>query len=396
MPSRAGVPLAVLLSLVTGVQAFATFAVVALPTLATRAAPSFGLGAETVGYQISLIYLSAALVSSVAGLLIRRYGAAAASLSAMLASAAGLLGLASGHAAVAAGASLLIGCCYGLTNPAASHLLLRFAPARHQNLIFALKQTGVPLGAILAAALLPYVAERAGWQRAMILGAGLTLALAVPLVLVRGRLDDDRSPSARMSGGMLQGVGVVAQSPALRALATMGLAYASFQFCLFTFLVTMLVVDFGWSLVAAGGMASLVQVGGVIGRIAWSVAADRFGHGRRILAAIGAMSAATAALLAFAGPGWSVALLATVLFAFGFSLVGWNGLWMAEIARTAGRAEVGLATGGVLVFTYIGVMAGPAAFAAAYKLVGSYALTYGLFAALPVFGALAVLASTRR
>jgi hypothetical protein len=75
-----------------------------------------------------------------------------------------------------------------------------------------------------------------------------------------------------------------------------------------------------------------------------------------------------------------------VLFVFGFCLVGWNGLFMAEAARAAGPGNVGVATGGVLVFTFAGIVVGPAAFATVYKLAGSYALTYGFFALVPLIG----------
>lgn len=48
-----------LLVLVTAVQMLGTFAVLALPTLAPAAAPSFGVRTETVGFQLSLIYVAA-------------------------------------------------------------------------------------------------------------------------------------------------------------------------------------------------------------------------------------------------------------------------------------------------------------------------------------------------
>ena len=175
----------------------------------------------------------------------------------------------------------------------------------------------------------------------------------------------------------------------------MGLAYASFQFCLFTFLITMLVQDFGWTLVEAGGMAMLLQIGGATGRIAWSVLADRIGQGLWVLFAIGILSTVFAGVLALAGPAWPVPALTAVLVGFGFCLVGWNGLWMAEIARTGNPSEVGLATGGVLVFTYIGVMVGPAAFALLYRAFGSYALTYGAFGLMSLIGAGALLVAIR-
>lgn len=386
-----------LLGLVTGVQALATFAVLALPTLATVAAPHFGFGPETIGYQISIVYAAAALLSSVAGLYVRRHGAAAMSILAMALSALGLIGIASGNLLLAILASASIGSAYGLTNPAASHLLFRFAPRHRQNIVFALKQTGVPLGGILAAMLLPRLAGPFGWQAAIGVSAGLMALVAVPLGLSRRRLDDDRNPKASLgAGGVLSGVRLVIETPKLRAFAIMGWAYASAQFCLFTFLITMLVKDLGWGLVAAGGAATVMQVGGVVGRIAWSLLADWIGRGVAILIAIGLGSTAFSLVLAAATSGWPDALLLGVAFGFGFCLVGWNGLWLAEVARAARPDEVSLATGGVLAFTFAGIVLGPATFATIYRFVGSYGITYGIFSVYTLAGAGALLWSLRQ
>jgi predicted MFS family arabinose efflux permease len=380
-----------LVGLVTGVQAFATLAVLALPTLAPKAAIAYGVGAEIVGYQISLTYISAALLSSFAGVFVRRHGAARISSTAVLLGAAGLTGLASGNLVIAALASVVIGLAYGLTNPSASHLLWRFGPSRRRNLIFALKQTGVPLGGMLAALLLPTLSERLGWQGAMLVATSFCLALAMPLWLMRRRWDDDRDPAARIQGALLAGLRMMFSSRRLLALSVMGWGYASAQLCLLSFLVTMLVQDLGWSLVAAGGMATLMQIGGVTGRVFWSILADRTGRGIDILIFLGIAAAACALTVAMVRADWPVAALAALLFAFGFCLVGWNGLYMAEVARASTPENVSVATGGVLVFNFAGIVLGPAAFATVYKIVGSYALTYGIFAVLPLIGAAALL-----
>jgi predicted MFS family arabinose efflux permease len=377
-----------LLALVTSVQALATYAVLTLPTLATVAAPHFGVGPEAIGYQISIVYGAAATLSSVAGLYVRRHGAGAMSVLAMGLAAAGLLGIATGHMLVAILASMSIGAAYGLTNPAASHLLFRFAPRHRQNLVFALKQTGVPIGGMLAALILPRVASSYGWQAAAALSAGLLVLVALPMLAMRARLDDDRDPGAQLgAGGVLSGLRLVLRTPSLRALALAGFAYASSQFCLFTFLITMLVKDLGWGLVAAGGAASVMQIGGVIGRIAWSVVADWCGRGLAVLVAIGLGSAAFALVLATATPEWPAWLIGIIVFGFGFCLVGWNGLWLAEVARAAGPGEVSLATGGVLALTFAGIVLGPATFATLYRVIGSYAVTYGVFSIYALAGA---------
>jgi hypothetical protein len=64
---------------------------------------------------------------------------------------------------------------------------------------------------------------------------------------------------------------------------------------------------------------------------------------------------------------------------------------MAEVARASTPENVSVATGGVLVFNFAGIVLGPAAFATVYKIVGSYAFTYGIFAVLPLIGAAALL-----
>lgn len=384
--------LVLLLALVTGVQALATFSVLALPTLATLAGPSLGFGAESIGYQVSIVYAAAATLSSMAGVYVRRNGAAAMSALALGLAGLGLVGMGTASLAIIILASVSIGAAYGLTNPAASHLLFRFAPKNRQNIVFALKQTGVPLGGILASMLLPRLAEAYGWQLAIGVSAALMLLIAVPLLLIRRRLDDDRTPAASLGpGGVLSGIRLVWRSPRLRAFAIMGWAYASAQFCLFTFLITMLVKDLHWGLVSAGVAATVMQIGGVVGRIAWSVLADVIGRGVGILVAIGLGSAAFSLILAAATADWPVWLIGIVVFGFGFCLVGWNGLWLAEVARAAGPGEVSLATGGVLVFTFAGIVVGPPIFATLYRLVGSYAYTYGIFSIYAFVGAAVLL-----
>ncbi|MET0568653.1 MAG: MFS transporter [Hyphomicrobiaceae bacterium] len=388
--------LAGLVALVASVQGLATFAALALSTLAPKAAPSFGVGAEMVGYQVSLVYVAAAALSTFAGLFVRRHGAGTISLTAVLIGAAGLVGLASGNLLIATAATLLIGLGYGLTNPAASHLLWRFGPSRHRNLIFALKQTGVPFGGILAALLLPSASEIVGWQGAILTGMLLYLVLALLIARMRRRWDDDRDPGARIQGALLDGMRLAMRDPTLRGISIMGLGYASAQLCLLTFIVTMLAQELGWSLVAAGGMATLMQIGGIAGRVGWSLLAQKIDRGIEVLIFLGVASAACALLMAAATPDWPRPALALLLFVFGLCVVGWNGLYMAEVARASGPKNISVATGAVLVFSFVGIMVAPAMFATIYKLVGSYGTTFGIISLLPLSGAAALVPVLRQ
>ncbi len=56
------------------------------------------------------------------------------------------------------GSAVALGLGYGLVSPPVSQLLARFTPPARRNLVFSLKQTGVPLSGILAAVITPSVA----------------------------------------------------------------------------------------------------------------------------------------------------------------------------------------------------------------------------------------------
>ncbi len=394
-PARTVEPIVPLLILVTGVQALATFSVFALPTLAPKAAATFGLAPQAIGYQVSAIYIAAACLSGYAGVFVRRFGACATSLAALGCCVAGLLGLASGHIFVTGLASLFIGLGYGLTNPAAAHLLARFGAPERRNLIFAIKQAGVPIGAMLAAIMLPRLSEAIGWQGAIAASSLLLAALSVPLLMRRRSWDDDCDSTTKLRAGALDGLNLILRHPVLRALALTGFCFAGFQVCLIAFAMTMLATELGWSLVDAGLAAAVMQLAGMVGRISWSLIADRFGHGLIMLSALGLAMVGFALITSGMQPSWPTAAILVVLAAFGSCLIGWNGIYMAETARVSGPRDTGVATGGVLMFNFSGVIIAPATFGVVSNWNGSIAATFGLFAVLPLLGALAMLPAIR-
>ena len=78
------------------------------------------------------------------------------------------------------------------------------------------------------------------------------------------------------------------------------------------------------------------------------------------------MLAALAAGLAAALLALVLALLPFFLAAafFGASAVGWNGVYLAEVARSAPPGMASAATGGTLGFTFLGNVLGPLMFSA--------------------------------
>jgi predicted MFS family arabinose efflux permease len=372
--------------LMTLVQTLTTMAAIAMAAIAPKVGAALGLPAAAIGYQVSLIYLGAVTTSLIGGALVRRFGACLISQAALMLAVLGCMLLASANLAAVVLGSVVIGFGYGMTNPAASHLLARVAGGR-VNLIFSIKQTGVPLGGVVAGALMPQITLAMGWQAAMWTAAAMLGALALALLPYRRRWDDDREPGHSLRQRPLHALGLVLGNPALRWLALASFGFAFIQLCVSSFVVTMLVEDAGLTLVAAGVLLSTTQIAGFLGRLLWGVMADRLDDSVATLAVIGLLMMLAAGLTAAIGTAWPVWAMGAVFALFGATAIGWNGVFLAAVARSSRAEQVGAATGGALSVTFAGIMVGPAAFAAAHTgLDISFATTYGLLAPVAAAG----------
>lgn len=82
---------------------------------------------------------------------------------------------------VALVACFAMGMSNGAANPAGSEVLQRFSPPNMRNLMFSIKQAGVPLGGMIAGLCIPVVIFLVGWR----------LALLVCAVVHLRRIEDD-------------------------------------------------------------------------------------------------------------------------------------------------------------------------------------------------------------
>jgi MFS family permease len=113
--------------------------------------------------------------------------------------------------------------------------------------------------------------------------------------------------------------------------------------------------------------------------VAWGILADRAIARRTMLGLLGLGMGASALAALAADPAWPKGLLFGYAVAFGATAVGWNGVWLAEIARIA-PTRASEATGGCLFFTFLGVVVAPPLFNAVLALSGSYSVAYASFA----------------
>lgn len=366
----------------TAVQALITGGTLILPAIAPRAAAVLNVPSAWVGIQVSLAYAASTVISLFSGRFVRRFGAVRMTQLSLAAMAAGMLSLATGSLPMMAMGSLLMGAAYGMPSPAAAHLLARFTPSGRRNLMFSLKQTGVPLGGVLAGFLAPPLASASTWNAPLIAAAVIGLVFAALFFPLRAFWDDDRKPDFPLSGALAESIRILLARGPLRYLAAVGFFLAAVQLCVVAFLVVLLVEEYGFTLITAGAAMAATQVAGVCGRISWGFTADVLRDGLKTIVIITAASAVLAFLLTLipaSAPAWLIVL---VLCGLGATAIGWNGVFLAEAARLAPAGRVSEATGALLSTSFLGIFLGPSSFAAAVPLMGGYRTGFVLLAAV--------------
>lgn len=375
-----------MLAATTGAQLAGVMGTAIFPVIAPKLAEEMGIEPVLIGYQMSLVYGAAMFGSLLLNAQIGRLGACRTTQIGLGMCVLGMgLALTSNPWAIVA-TSVLLGVATSLMVPASVHLLFRYCPPRNRNFVFSLKQTGVPLGWTLVALFAPAITLMLGWRWAVALIALLAMVVLVAMQPVRARWDDDRHAAREVPPRVFEGLAAAWQSAPLRWLSAASWCLSFVQLCLSTFLVTMLVDEAGYTLIAAGLVLSCSQAAGVGGRVLWGWVGDRTGDSLSLLAAIAAISTACCIATTFVTAAWPAAAVTALFGVFGATAVGWNGLFMAEVARMSPRDRVSVVTGGAMVWNFGGILIGPALFVVVYRLAGSFAVTFGLMGIVAAAG----------
>jgi MFS family permease len=93
----------------------------------------------------------------------------------------------------------------------------------------------------------------------------------------------------------------------------------------------------------------------------------------------------------FFSPDWPTAVVVVVCALWGASAVGWNGVYLAEVARLAPEGKVGAATSGAQVFVFSGAVLAPPLFGLLSAASGGFSAAYLWIAAIPVVSGLLLL-----
>ena len=368
------------------IQALASLVIFTPPVLAPVAGMEVGVAASAVGVATALIYISSTFAALMSGGVIGRFGPMRVSQLSLILCAGGIALMVSANAWLIGVGALIIGLGYGPVTPSSSAILAERVPPNLRAFIFSLKQTGVPIGGAIAGAMIPALMLSLGWKTAALATSAMCIALAILIQPWRRAVDaGSRAPDTRAKLGLRATMQLVLSHRRLREMALASLTYSGMQMCLGSFMVVFLHDRVGFGVGSAGAVLAAAMITGIVGRIVWGVVADRWIKPRMLLGLLGcAMSLAAFAVAAITS-SWPLALVFAVSVVYGGTAVGWNGVYLAEVARIAPPGQAAAATGASLAMTYFGVVALPLMFWAIVHFTGSYAVAFAAVGALTLW-----------
>lgn len=355
------------------IQAMVAMALLTLPVMAPVAAKALEVSPALVGVYVAITYAGAMFASLTSGTTVSRLGPIRVSQLGLILCAIGLCLCAVPWLPAIGLGALLIGLGYGPITPASSQILARTTQPSQMALVFSIKQTGVPVGAMMAGAIVPSLMLGIDWQWSLVVVAMACVVSAALSQPLRDALDDLRQASLTFQMSTLTTpLRMVLGHRALSTMAACSFMFSMVQMSLTTYLVTYLHDDLAYGMVSAGLLLSVTQMGGIGGRIAWGLVADRWLGAQKTLALLAILMASSALATALLLPTLPLWGIWAILLVFGASAIGWNGVYLAEVARQAPEGKASVATGGTLTFTFLGVVIGPPLFGALSSAFGTY------------------------
>ena len=379
-------------------QAFAYVCQIVMPVLADRLADDFDISPAWLGLYLFIQNVMSIITAIGCGSFILRYGPLRISQVALLLMGASLMVVAAGQLWLYPLGAILLGGAAAST-PASSHILARVCPPRLAPVIFSVKQTGVPVGALIGGLLIPFLlglvfysatlgtTVRLGAYGAAAITAFVIFVVAISLQPIRAHFDSERDPKQKISfGDMRATLTMVLQNPELRDLSFVAFAFGGLQSLFSGFFILFMIDGLNYSAVEAGTVFAIASFTAIWARILWGVLSGGMVPARWIFAGLGLFGGIAAVLITQFDFTSTLNGIIAVAILFNITAISWHGILLSETARLAPEGQVGGVTGGVLSFTSIAMMIYPALYGLILAATGSYQIGFAL-AAIPSFAA---------
>ena len=370
------------LGITTFTQAASAAVTSAIGPVAPLLQKEFAISRAEVGLAQTALYLSATWAAMAGGRAADRIGERRVLIvSGLVTGIAALSATFVGSFAIFLLVAFALGLGTGIQNPAGSAAVMRWFPPRRRGFAMGVRQTGVPVGGVLAATIWPWAAIMWGWRASYAL-AGVMALLGTALI---GLCYFDPT---RGDGLGLAPVRALRDLMADRRLWLLAVTYNGqivAQYASNVYFVLFLHEALGLSLIPASGLLALINVVAIGARIGWGLVSDAYFEGARrpVLLIIILLTLASMLLAAALPPGAPRPLAIVLAILLGVAAFSWTGIYGTLTIELAGPASAASAIAWVHVLGAVGSIGGAPLFGYLVDRTGSYRVAW-LAAALAV------------
>lgn len=382
-----------LLLIITASHAVGTMNIMTVLAIGPVLQDELSLTATSFGLLVSAYSAMLAFGGLLAGTATDRIGVGWALATAKVLLAAGSACLALAHSfPMAMMATLLMGWGYAFVNPATSKGVLDWVPQSRRGAGMGIKQTGVPLGGLLAAGT-AVLATTLSWREVLWIVSGLSLMSILPCLFVARRfrsvMPATRLPIFETWLPLLRN----------RDLGLLNLATGGFNMCqgsFYTFLPLFMREAIQASQSTAALCLGAAHASGAAGRILWGLVSDRFFFTRRKMLFVYICATAALLFVALASMSPSLFWLAlAVAMGLGLTIGAYAAVAQIVVVELVQLETAGAATGYHLFALALAGIVGPPVFGAAVDLYGTYAAGWVLLFVIAIASVLILLFGVR-
>jgi len=342
-----------------GVAAQASFAAAfsGIPVTGPTLQHDYHLTTGQLGLALGMINLGIALTEIGWGILTDRLGERRVLVGGLLATGAALTVMSAFLApsgatvpafALVVGALFAVGALGGSVNGSSGRAVMAWFATRERGFAMSIRQTAIPAGGAVGAALLPWLAVAFGFRAVFaVLALFCYLTAGAAWRWLYDPASTGESPAEEATGSVQEATAkttnVLRRRDVWRLALASGLLTVP-QFAVLTFAAVFLTIGRGAGIAVASATILAVQIGGALARV-WSGRwTDKHQNRRPYVRGVGLLAGAAmlGAALTVHAP---LAVVAAMLAAGGLLASAWHGVAYTEIASMAGKLRSGTALG---------------------------------------------------
>jgi MFS transporter, ACS family, hexuronate transporter len=254
---------------------------------------------------------------------------------------------------------------YGGMHPTSNRGIIYWFSLQKRGTAMGIKQMGVTLGSALAGVILLPIASSFGWRPTVFIASVLLLLVGLTsYYFYKDPFQKNNVSTRKENRNWRRSLWNMFQNRPLFLVSLSALGLIGAQMCLNTYVVIYSYEKIGLSLFLSGLLLVISEVSGSLGRMAWGIISDLIFKGERliILIFISILTLICSLTMSFLPSGTPFFIMVFIVALFGFTVSGFNGIWMNLASELVPQEQSGLSSGFSITLGSIGAVIVPPIF----------------------------------